>query len=154
MHDQVLKDATREYLDTWKPDKPEPSETKPATEDRPLAEELGGGFASTVLCMHAAVTPGMQNVTELPHLHGAAGIARAGAGSAQPLLQHLYRTRAAAYRDAIREFVEGYRCARQPCMLHKGPCTMLASATTNRLCTGDMHAGDKGTHLKVMDAGL
>ena len=51
----------------------------------------------------------------------AAGIARAGAGSAQPLLQHLYRTRAAAYRDAIREFVEGYRCTR--------PRTVVAKAT-------------------------
>jgi len=35
--------------------------------------------------------------------------ARAGAMAARPYLRELYQTRAAAYRDGVREFVLGYR---------------------------------------------
>lgn len=35
--------------------------------------------------------------------------ARAGAQAARPYLRELYQTRAAAYRDGVREFVLGYR---------------------------------------------
>jgi hypothetical protein len=35
--------------------------------------------------------------------------ARAGALAARPYLRELYQTRAAAYRDGVREFVLGYR---------------------------------------------
>ena len=39
----------------------------------------------------------------------AVGAAKGGAQSAKPLLQNLYRTRASAYQQAVRSFVEGYR---------------------------------------------
>lgn len=38
-----------------------------------------------------------------------ASTARAGAEAVRPMLQQLYATRAAAYRDGVREFVLGYR---------------------------------------------
>lgn len=39
----------------------------------------------------------------------AAAVARSGAESAKPALQELYRTRAAAYQEAVQAFVQGYR---------------------------------------------
>ena len=46
----------------------------------------------------------------------AVGAAKGGADSVRPLLQDLYRTRASAYQQAVRSFVEGYRegLAEQP----------------------------------------
>ncbi|KAK9821259.1 hypothetical protein WJX74_004371 [Apatococcus lobatus] len=38
-----------------------------------------------------------------------AAVARGGAKTIQPYLQQLYQTRASAYRDAVQEFVKGYR---------------------------------------------
>ena len=39
----------------------------------------------------------------------AVGAAKGGADSMRPLLQDLYRSRASAYQQAVRSFVEGYR---------------------------------------------
>ena len=39
----------------------------------------------------------------------AVGAAKGGATSVKPILQNLYRTRASAYQQAVRSFVEGYR---------------------------------------------
>lgn len=36
----------------------------------------------------------------------AVGVARSGAESVKPILQQLYRTRAAAYQEAVRSFVQ------------------------------------------------
>lgn len=36
----------------------------------------------------------------------AVGVAKSGAESVKPVLQQLYRTRAAAYQEAVRSFVE------------------------------------------------
>ncbi len=39
----------------------------------------------------------------------AVGAAKGGATSVKPILQNLYRTRASAYQQAVRSFVDGYR---------------------------------------------
>ena len=39
----------------------------------------------------------------------AVGAAKGGATRVKPILQNLYRTRASAYQQAVRSFVEGYR---------------------------------------------
>ena len=39
----------------------------------------------------------------------AVGAAKGGATRVKPILQDLYRTRASAYQQAVRSFVEGYR---------------------------------------------
>ncbi len=50
-----------------------------------------------VYCLADALTP----------LHlTAVGVARSGAESVKPVLQQLYRTRAAAYQEAVRSFVQ------------------------------------------------
>ncbi|BDA45108.1 hypothetical protein COCOBI_06-5880 [Coccomyxa sp. Obi] len=75
---QTLRLATRDYLDTWKSEKPEKKQQTVEQEKSPLSEDL-------------------------------VGVARSGAESVKPVLQQLYRTRAAAYQEAVRSFVQGYR---------------------------------------------
>ncbi|EIE21066.1 hypothetical protein COCSUDRAFT_48258 [Coccomyxa subellipsoidea C-169] len=78
---QTLRLATRDYMDTWKPEKQEPAqelEEQSEHQEAPLSEEL-------------------------------VGVARSGAESVKPILQQLYRTRAAAYQEAVSSFVQGYR---------------------------------------------
>lgn len=49
-------------------------------------------------------------VIDVPYLHSLAALAaRAGAEHIKPALQRIYMTRASAYRDALKSFVEGYQ---------------------------------------------
>ncbi len=54
-------------------------------------------------CTHASAS------LRISALVDAVGVARSGAESVKPILQQLYRTRAAAYQEAVSSFVQGYR---------------------------------------------
>ncbi|CAL8469150.1 g8691 [Coccomyxa elongata] len=75
---QILRLATRDYLETWKSEEPEKIQQTEEQQETPLSEDL-------------------------------VGVAKSGAESVKPVLQQLYRTRAAAYQEAVRSFVQGYR---------------------------------------------
>ena len=66
---------------------------------------------ATIPCMCQPAVLGLRLSVML-----AVGAAKGGADSVRPLLQDLYRTRASAYQQAVRSFVEGYRegLAEQP----------------------------------------
>lgn len=50
-----------------------------------------------------------EDLIDVSCLHSAALAARAGAEHIKPALQRIYMTRASAYRDALKSFVEGYQ---------------------------------------------
>ncbi|KAK9908489.1 hypothetical protein WJX75_008593 [Coccomyxa subellipsoidea] len=78
---QTLRLATRDYIDTWKSEEPK-SDQEPQ---------------------------GQGEQDETPLSEDLAGVARSGAANLKPMLQQLYRTRAAAYQEAVSSFVQGYR---------------------------------------------
>lgn len=53
--------------------------------------------------------PDPEDSCKVPCLNCAALAARAGAEHIKPALQRIYMTRASAYRDALKSFVEGYQ---------------------------------------------
>ncbi|BBN17281.1 hypothetical protein MPTK1_7g13310 [Marchantia polymorpha subsp. ruderalis] len=82
-HLQVWKTASNLYIQSWKTG---------TIDDEELAAKK------------ADKTP-----EDLSAVEELALAARAGGEKLRPALQRLYMTRAAAYRDALRSFVEGYR---------------------------------------------
>ncbi|KAK9867519.1 hypothetical protein WJX84_005468 [Apatococcus fuscideae] len=78
---EVVQEATQDYVDSWKALRSEPGDDSQVADKEP----------------------------EAPIKDELAAVARGGAKSIQPYLQKMYQTRASAYRDAVQEFVKGYR---------------------------------------------
>ncbi|KAL8527050.1 hypothetical protein ACS0TY_016059 [Phlomoides rotata] len=92
----VLKEASRLYAASWVRDigpelRPHAYRKKPESEDEPSGEN------------------GATKEKELSTLEDLAVAARGGAEKLRPALQRVYMTRASAYRDALKSFIEGYQ---------------------------------------------
>jgi len=114
----VLNAAIRGYIDSWNPKivdaelrrlrgEPEPDESEvPATHrDSDELKLLADEFGQA---------------------------ARGGAKSLVPFLQHIYNTRAAAYRDAVKQFIAGYKEGFQEAQEEGGPEAALGSKEPRR----------------------
>jgi hypothetical protein len=91
--------VARRYVETWDREK-----LDAALRERGLLDEEEPAGAGGVSASGAAVG---ETLRDLAARLGAA--ARGGSAAVRPVLQEAVRTRAAAYRDAVREFIAGYR---------------------------------------------
>ncbi|KAD4584275.1 hypothetical protein E3N88_21876 [Mikania micrantha] len=92
----VLKEATRLYAASWVRDigpelRPNEYKKKSTSEDEP--DHAKGSSAET----------------EPSTLEDLAVAARGGMETLRPALQRVYMTRASAYRDALKSFIQGYQ---------------------------------------------
>ncbi|KAL3628208.1 hypothetical protein CASFOL_027254 [Castilleja foliolosa] len=92
----VLKEASRLYCVSWVRDigpelRPNDYKKKAESEDKPDGEK------------------GPTTEKEPSTLEDLAVAARGGMETLRPALQRVYMTRASAYRDALRSFIEGYQ---------------------------------------------
>jgi len=108
---RLVAAGTRDYMDSWR-----------LVGDAPGGADSGGGGGDAVSAddtagrpprdaAAASQQPGKASAADSATA-AAAGAARAavrGADALRPGLQHLFRSRAAAYRDAVFSFAEGYR---------------------------------------------
>lgn len=88
-HLQVWKTGTRLYLRSWKTGTLDDDDEEEKNEESAQSKKDG---------------PEEHSILEELAL-----ASRAGSETLRPALQRLYMTRASAYRDALRSFVEGYR---------------------------------------------
>eukprot|EP00887_Chlorella_sp_A99_P002635 scaffold6.g2635.t1 len=89
---RILRHAGRAYVDTWDSRKLEAKR-----------RELRGEAAAAETAEGSA----RQEFKDLAAEFAAA--AKGGSAAMKPFLVNLYQTRAAAYRDAVRQFIEGYK---------------------------------------------
>jgi hypothetical protein len=90
---QAVAVASRRYIDSWNPDKLQAELRK-----RGLLDE-------ETIAQEAA-----ENEAELKALTSEVSqTVKGGASALGPYMQHLYRTRVGSYRDAVRQFIEGYK---------------------------------------------
>ena len=76
----------------------------------------------------------------------AVGVAKGGTDGVKPLLQDLYRTRASAYQQAVRSFVEGYRegLAEKPRESFLGTGTRFAGQVSDSKCSERVSSETRG----------
>eukprot|EP00899_Mesostigma_viride_P000205 jgi/Mesvir1/10185/Mv16993-RA.1 len=86
-HVEASRLAWKDYVQTWKPDPP------PVTEDAAKQEP----------------PEPVETTSKEELMSEIAGASKAGAERLRPALQKLYMVRLANFRDALRQFAEGYR---------------------------------------------
>jgi hypothetical protein len=91
--------GTRDYLDSWR------AAEEPAAEAEAEAG-AGAGVAGNAPADDRAATPAASPSSAA---EAAARAAVRGAEALRPGVQHLFRSRAAAYREAVFSFAEGFR---------------------------------------------
>lgn len=91
----VLKEASRLYCASW---------------IRDIGPELRPNDYKKAVCEYKANgEKGATNEKEPSTLEDLAVAARGGMETLKPALQRVYMTRASAYRDALKSFIEGYQ---------------------------------------------
>lgn len=106
----AVASGIRDYRDSWKKS-PEPSsvEAEQSTSNRARLEGDDVDDDVDADAAHRLETDAALREAASDARDALASASRAGAEALRPALRQLYRTRAAAYRDAVFSFVEGYR---------------------------------------------
>jgi len=93
---EVLKKASRLYVESWK---------------RDISDEIDvlEGRAPPPKTKNGSKTENGAHDREPSTLEDVAVAARGGMETLRPVLQRIYMTRATAYKDALKNFIEGYQ---------------------------------------------
>ena len=104
---RAVASGVSDYYDSWK--KPIEENSKLAAEAEHEKDEDDAALREAAGDARDALASASRQAASAAAKAAATAATAPGSEALRPALRHLYRTRAAAYRDAVFSFVEGYR---------------------------------------------